>query len=256
MSNIKFFPYGVDLFTLTAVTSEATGYDKEFMLDRRLATYWKATSSAQQDIDIDLGADYDDYLIDHVLIYANLDSSGESTAIQIFSATQANYSDQSERSSGTSIPGWLPYCHPFTGTNSYRYWRIRISNQGSAAEVALIFIGPSIEITVRYNKGGIPGEKNYDVKLSESYGGQRGIPRSPIERDYWEFLYEYLDETNKGYLVTLLSLIKGCRYPFYYKDTADVYHYVRFMGTNLNAREVEHQLYNTKTIRLEEELNS
>ena len=255
MSNIKFFPYGVDLFSLTAVTSEDTGHEKEYMLDRRLATYWKADSSSNQDIDIDLGADYADYSIDHVLLYCD---PTDGATITIYAATQSDYSDQTEIvTQGIIYGGWqfVPYLQ-FTGTNSYRYWRIRFTNLSAAPSVALIFIGPSIEITIRYNKGGIIEETDYDVKLSEAYGGQRGIPRAPIERKYWEFLYEYLDLANKNKLDTLLSVIHGSRYPFYYKDTNDNYHYVRFIGKNLGAKEVEHQLYNTNTIRLEEELGT
>jgi hypothetical protein len=255
MANIKFYPEGLDLFTLSAVTSEATGYEKEFMLDRRLATYWKATTGAAQNIDIDMGAA--DYAVDYVLLYGDFDIDDEITL---------GYDDNDSYSSPTGIggtttiivAGWQWVWILFSKVSSAdRYWRITITPDAAAPSAAVIFIGSVREITCRYNKNQIEGEYDYSgVQLSESLGGQRGVPIAHESRRVWEFFYETLDNTNKDLLDTILSLTEGRRYPICFYDTDGNPFYVRIMNDRLGMRQVEYQLYNSDPIILSEDLNA
>ena len=97
MSNIKFFINNIAEYTLTSVTSEATGHEKEFLLDRRRTTYWQASDSATQEIKIDLGTGGS---AGYVIVYHN---PGGAFTFKVYYATLSDYSDQVliDSSSGT-----------------------------------------------------------------------------------------------------------------------------------------------------------
>jgi len=164
MADIKFYPYGIGAntvpFQITAVTSEATGHEKIYMSDLIKSTYWQATSSATQNIDIDLGTGYEDYDIDHVLIY--VDSGGDMTWY-VYADTQSNYSTQTEMFSLSpqGYSGFRLLVATFASVNEFRYWRIRLTNLSTAPKIGLIFIGESKTIATRFSYGGIQGQYDY-----------------------------------------------------------------------------------------------
>jgi hypothetical protein len=253
MSNIKFHVDNIADYTLTLATSEASGYEKEFMLDRRLATYWKATTGGTQDIEIDLGADT---AVDYILIYADLDIDD---TVTVYYDDNAGYSSPIQADSEViTVTGWQVVKLSFTEVSADdRYWRIRIVPDAAAPSCATVFIGSEYEITIRFNYGCILEEKNYSgVKVVNSYGGQRGASRQSEPRNIWKFFYETLDATNKGKLDSILALTNGAQYPFYYLDEDSNYHYVRWITAGLNAVERFDQLYDTGEILLEQELGS
>lgn len=252
MADIIFYPQHVAAFTITAITSEATGFEKELILDRRLATYWKATSTANQDIEIDLGADYADHSISSLVFLVYLNSTDD---WGLYADENSDYSGEemvTEGSSGTT--GWQTIVATFTATSAFRYWRIKLYSLIATPRIATIYLGPHYTITCRYNKNQIESEYDYSgVKLETAYGGEVGATEQYPERKYWRFLYETLDVTNKGYLDSILALSKGKKYPIAFSDINGTEYYIRFMIDRLNARQVEHQLYNTGEILLQEE---
>ena len=253
MSNIKFCPKNIAEYAISAVTSEDTGYEKEFMLDRRLATYWKGTSAANQDIDIDLGADI---AVDYVLIYADLDVDD---VVTVYYDDNESYTSPVQAATDTiTVTGWQVLKLTFTEVSSdNRYWRIRIAPDAAAPSCSVIFIGIEYEITIRYNYGSIIKEPDYSgVKIIESYGGQRGRSRQSEPRNIWRFTYEMLDTTNKDKLDAVLAITNGAQYPFFFFDVDDNAHYVGWITTGLKAIEKYDELYDTGEILLEEELGS
>jgi len=253
MSNIKLFTENIADFTLTTTTTEATGYDKEFMLDRRLATYWKGDGGASDEyIHIDLESASRD--IDYVHIYVN---PADYTPISLYHATQSNYGDEAiEGGAQNASAGWQWIRFEFEATH-YRYWRIKFDPTAAPPSCAIIQIGSVQEITLCYDFGGILGQYDYSgVKIIDSYGGQRSATRQTEARRKWEFKWDILDNTNKGKLETALANTKGAQYPFIYKDPDNNYYFVRWMNSGLNASEFTHELYRVPLIRLEEELGS
>jgi len=253
MSNIKLFTENIADFKLTTTTTEATGYEKEFMLDRRLATYWKGDGGASDEfihIDLESAA----RAIDYVYVYIN---PADSTLISLFRATQSNYSDEVIVGGSTALSaGWQWYRASFFAL-TYRYWRIKFDVTAAAPSCAIIQIGSEQEISLCYDFGGILGQYDYSgVKIIDSYGGQRSATRQAEARRKWEFKWDTLDNTNKGKLETALANTNGAQYPFIYKDPANVYYFVRWMNSGLNAAEFTHELFRVPTILLEEELGS
>ena len=255
MSNIKLFTENIADFTLTTTTTEAIGYEKEFMLDRRLATYWKGDGGGSDEyIHIDLESA--SRAIDHVFIYAQCQNGA---AGYLYHATQSNYGDEAQEGGSVSFDAdkwnWVKF--EFTAA-TYRYWRIKIDPGSTPTpNCSTIQIGSFQEISLNYDFGGILGQYDYSgIKIIDAYGGQRSATRQAEAKRIWQFKWDTLDNTNKGKLETALTNINGAQYPFVYKDPDANYYYVRWMTKGLNAAEFTHQLYRVPTILLEEELGT
>ncbi len=253
MADVIISSQSIDSKTLT-VTSADSSYPKTNMQDRRLSTYWKSTSSADQNIDIDMGSAIE---INHAVLYHNLPSL---TYIDIYYATVSDYSDQisvtDDNPLVTTEVGPQVFYFPFPSGNSYtkRYWRIKLTHLSSVAMVHLLFIGLSKSITQRFMKSSIIGNDYSGNQLQESYGGKRFSIEYIGARKKLVLAWELLDSTNHGKLVTLMSDCHGSHYPFWIKDLDGNWTYVRLKSPNLNNPEIEVNLYNVGPLTFEEEL--
>ncbi len=253
MSNIKFYPTNIATITLNDPTTSSSDHPKTNMLDYRLATYWQADDTTDPHyIPFDFGTSTS---CQYVLFYADLD---DGDLVEIYADSNSDYSTEAKRGEKSiTSTGWQWVLVEFAAY-SLRYWRIKLDLSGSPTvpSISTIFLGTSYEITIRYNYGQIIEPTYRGVKLIESYGGQRGATQKSPPRNTWQFKYEDLDSTNKGYLDSIMAICNGWQYPLYFVDTDGNGHYVRMMINKLNATEKTHLLYDVPNIILEEELGS
>ena len=128
-----------------SVTSEATGFDIENAFDFNPDTYWKPTSTAQQTIDIDLGAVQ---TVDQFAVWihnydTDYESGTQTIALGSDDNDDGNYSAvttfcQSTFNNTVGQPIYFPCSSPTQ--RSKRYWRVVISNMTAIAEFSQIFI--------------------------------------------------------------------------------------------------------------------
>lgn len=264
-SNIRFLPMGIGNsnvpFDVSAVTSYASGHNKEYLSDLLLATYWEASSSAQQDIDIDLGANFANYTIDHVFIYAKITGSPVNP-IMIYSDDAADYSGQTNRSGLEELPEgasgiWYAYfLNIQTPIATDRYWRIRLAAASAAPQAAMIFIGVSKTITIRPNYGGKNNQYTYrNAGIQETAGGKRvGYSLTPA-RKIWSRIWEVLDSTNKTAIEYVHTLLNGPQFPCWFQDLDDTtWYFVRILNTEPIIEEFNHELYKSDPLIIEQEL--
>lgn len=257
MADLKFMAEGIDLYDIDSATSEAAGFEMEYMQDRKLATSWKATSTALQNIDIDTngikGANY-------FFLYHNISHNSETATIKIYSDDNSGFASPILRGSVNPLTAAAtPYVLIDLGaTFTERYWRITIESSDVAPQIYLVFFGTDLGatsgITTRYMFGQLEEPIYGGSKIVETLGGMRYARQYHDGRDRFEYAWDHLDATNKARLQAVIALSKGRALPFFMQDIDSAYHYVRLMNSGVGARQVAHTLFNTGRLIFEEEL--
>ena len=256
MANLRLITEGIDLLTIDAVTSEATGYEKEYLQDRKLATSWKATSTDLQNIDID--SEDDNFSASHCFLYHNISDNSETATVKVYSDDNDSFTTPtlcgSAILSSSNTPALLL---TFSQAYAERYWRITIEGSDVAPQVYLIFLGSAVAgytgITIRY-KLGQSEEKIYDgVKLITTPGGYRSARQYHTGRKIFEYEWEHLDVTDEAALQAAIELTNGMGLPFFLGDIDASYHYVRFMNDRIGSIMPYSDFYNTGRIMFQEE---
>lgn len=247
MANPIFYYRAADEASSISVTSEETDYPKENLQDRSERTLWKATSNADQNLDIDWGsATACDYVI---LGGHNLYSVGATVTVK--------YSDDASTyyTAGSGVPASNdPFLITFSSA-SHRYWRIVLSSGSAAYQAATLFIGSKFSHTINKDYGMNFG-RAVGVELRETKGGQRRSNLNADPRKIWEFAFTYFEETHKNNFLTWAQDGKLSHLPFYFDPdgSGDLY-FVRYMKNEFLMQDQNYQIYNTKdAIRLEEEI--
>lgn len=261
MADLKLIAEGIDLYDIDQATSEAAGFEMEFMQDRQLATSWKATTTALQNIDIDTGDD--SFSATYFFLYHNISDNSSAATIKIYEEDEDDGTWDgtfTQRGSTFTItPSNTPYAFIDLGaTYANRYWRIEINNSDVVPEIYLVFFGADVAaaggITVRYMFGQLE-EPIYDgSKIVETPGGMRYSRQYHDGRDRFEYAWDHLDTANEASLQAVAALSKGRALPFFMQDIDSAYHYVRLMNSGIGARQVKHTLFNTGRLIFEEEL--
>jgi hypothetical protein len=113
------------------VTSEAAGKPKARLADRDRGPQWEATSTAQQDLDLDNG------------------SAKSATALALVNHNLSGVTVEVYKGS-TSPPGALvaalavnadPFLSVFGGSHTERYWRVRIPAGAAVAKIGELLMG-------------------------------------------------------------------------------------------------------------------
>lgn len=246
MGNLTFYSQAIDDAALV-VTSAATGHPKENMQDRRKATSWKSTSSANQNIDMDFGAPF---AANYCFLYHNLP---DNATIRLWGATQANYSDEAAIGAAQLVSARPNLEWGLGVTANYRYYRFKITTLPSVAEIFLVFMGAVDEMTIRHDFGQVQEKKYGGHVLKESFAGNRFSKRYYGGRKIFQFKWELLDLANQSVLQAVIENSKGSALPFFIKTVDDIYEYVRLMNAGIGAAEATHQLFNTDVLSFEEE---
>lgn len=254
---LKLIAEGIDLYDIDAITSEAAGFEMEFMQDRKLSTSWKATSTALQNIDCDLNGVIGSAR--YFFFYHNISHNSETTTIKIYSDDNDGFSSPTQRgSTETLTAATTPYVMIDLGAAfAERYWRITIENSDIAPQIYLVFFGnraaATFGITTRYMFGQLEEPIYKGSKIIETPGGMRYARQYHDGRDRFEYAWDHLDATNETRLQDVIALTKGSALPFFIQDIDSAYHYVRLMNSGIGARQVAHTLFNTGRLIFEEE---
>jgi hypothetical protein len=122
---------------IAAITSEASGYPKSNLYDGRPFTTWKPTTTATQNIDIDLGASAT------IEAFAVLQHTlGTNTAtVTITSTTNADYTTGATTHKTINFTTDTNYWVRMDTTNFSRYCRIAITSQDAVVAIGEMFLG-------------------------------------------------------------------------------------------------------------------
>lgn len=164
--------------TLTA-TSEEVGFPVENILDRKAYNPWKATTTAQQDIEIDMGgavaADY--------IAFAGSNLKAESLTMTLFSGAAFPPVTTKATIVGSTVSDSGVHFEPFT-TDTKQYWRIRISaSAGDVAFVGMIYLGVTFSLTEYLPATLDPNVEVVNSEMERSRSGNAlGAVMSSLER--------------------------------------------------------------------------
>lgn len=247
-SNLKFFPHSLDDCSL-AITSEASGHEKEFLQDHNKDTYWESTDTSAQNVDFNNGAAYK---TDYMVLYHNLPTG---TNVRPYGANAANYSDEAPVADAIVIAaGNTPIMvFDYTGVTQ-AYWRLKITSLSSVAKINLIYAGEVLDVTTMFGFGWLDADRRYDgVDLEESISGKRFGKLIRASRRRWEFNWELLLSAMRTELDNLLIETKGPGKPFIFTDIDGTEYFARAMSPALNVRPPAFEYYNVGPLVIEEE---
>jgi len=129
---------------VSSITSEASGYPKENLLDNNLDTYWKPTSTANQLINLDLASILGVYAL--LIFLKNYDAITAGCGVYIYGSNNlADWyqidinGDGSQTVIGGKTLGPLRIIDYPSPPISYRYWRILLNAQNVVAQIAGIW---------------------------------------------------------------------------------------------------------------------
>ena len=180
----------------TLATSEATGHPKENLIDNNLDTYWKPTSTGDQNIDIDLG---ELRWVSHVILFVKNYTEIAAGDYDVW------YSDNGSTwyilaANHTLVDTSTPIRISTDFYARHRYWRIIFDNMAQIIKVAGVWWGryynieqgnvlPQGDEDQFYNRvGQLPGgrlavagiNRNYVENLSRRYLIKTGTPYSNL----------------------------------------------------------------------------
>lgn len=206
-SSIKLYTTGnMEAAKVHNVTSEATGHPAENAIDNNLDTYWKPTSVATNDIDIDLGeAKAIDVALGFIKNYKS--DFGTATFSIYWSDNGSDWNFISGAPLLTDIT--TPIRIRSFSSITHRYWRLRISSSTSAiAQISGIWFGSYYNI----DQGNVLPQGDEDQfynHVSQLPGGRLTV--AGINRNYVENpSRRYLIKTGTPY-TNLLSAFQDSR---------------------------------------------
>jgi len=199
------------------VTSEASGFPKENMFDWIDWTYWKASSSVDQNIDIDKGAI--GISVDTLAILAhNIGSAGDSIGAVVTVYEDDNSGFTSPTTLGTvAVSNDRPFYLSLTpGTE--RYNRIKIANIDEAVYIGVVCLCAKMTIPVGPKFSFDPDKQSIMSEKFVSYSGRmvssavkyaqrdinvpfERIPQSFIASDLLPFLEDHYGQMKPFFFV-------------------------------------------------------
>jgi len=236
---------GVDDASLLAATTEATGHDVEWLTDMNRNTWWESTTTATHYVSgtwastygANAAAIYHDLPI-NTTVRLQYENAGWNTVGGVQTITAAN------------TPMLLVY---FGASYTSTQWRLNIQNLSSVAKINIWSLGVVRIFNTKYNYGTLIGNKIFNSRIVEGYGGMRAAVNYAPERKLWVLKYEAINVDEKNSWVNLIADVEGIKYPMFMLDENSEYAYVRMMQ-DLNWIEFAAGYYNIPSIRLEEEL--
>lgn len=234
--------------TILAITSAATGFPKENLLDDNPDTYWKASSASAQTIDIDLGsAKAVSGLFLFIHNYSTLTESGG------IAATITLYRS-SDNITYTQVGGLItignmllgPMRYSAISSITYRYWRLIISNCNEALEISGIWLASLYTLSIG-NEMPERDKYEYNNTTLEMEGGRTFVAAINKNPHYiFPRIYRIDGATIFGYLksahqdsagqLRVLMINEGSDYTTCYL--------VRFSEDSFDKNEIDYQYYN------------
>ncbi len=231
---------------VNAITSEATGFPIDYAFDTNLSTYWKATSTATQTIDVDLGASYN--IRAWAMTFKEYDTTpGATVAMQVWwsdngsswtSWSGSNVQLKNIWTAGDPVLFKLP-----TAAADHRYWRFVISLADTVIDVTQLFLLQERVLDVG-NMFPEPDHREYAVR-AQSQAGIRTLKRLvngvAVERFVREFLL-----TSDAELATLQGVYddsKGILRPLLIQEDSNNPKVVELTTRRFMPNKIQHQLY-------------
>lgn len=234
----------------TAVTSEATGYPIENAIDLNPNTFWRATSTAEQTIDIDLqsakqvdavGLWLKDYADHSAAANYNLQTSYSSNGID-YSAVFGEYQSWH--------PDVMVKVFDFAAAKTYRYWRIYVEPvSGAVMDISGLCLFRKFSIA-RGNDYPEDDAATFINTATQTVIGNdfvSGVSPNPIS--IFSRTWMLSGTTYWTALSGAFSDSCGNRYPLVIGENS-TYKIVRFGQDQLPKNEIDYQVYNpTVTFR-------
>jgi hypothetical protein len=165
---------------ITSVTSEATGHPIEFAFDRNLNTYWVASSTATQELILDLGSAF---AIDSLVLFIR----NYTTTAGVNATVVVEYSDngtswtqftQLETAlSSTYTVGTPLVIKQHTSAQTHRYWRLTFYFFNPVMQIAQLWLCRTKTISVP-NTRPENDKRIYGSRVVHGPGGREN--RAPI----------------------------------------------------------------------------
>lgn len=245
--SFKFYTTGIMRNILvTSVTSEVAGREIEFAFDNNLDTYWKATSTANQDVIMDFGSGNTIAVAGFACFCRNYKASFATAVAQLY------YSDN-----GSAWTLWTGVAIQFlnlqsngiflddpSATETHRYWKINMHDILTIPEIAGFFLLKKHTIA----SGSIHPEKNdkeYVVKKYAAAGGRalkRQVNRIAIETFGRTWLLS--GDTDRDALEAMWDNARGHSLPLFMVEDSDDARLVEIVSPlRFNDNKLQYQIY-------------
>ena len=241
-SSVSFYTPGpmIQAICLRA-TSEAAGFPKENLMDFNPDTYWKATSAAIQQIDIDFGSAKN---VTAVVIWVNNYSGNQAaTTYTIYSSPD----DAIYTSRGTGNFGELasqPIIIKEFSVQAFRYWRFEFDASVTAGQISSILYCQKFTVA-QGNEWPENDLTTYSNRTFTSYGGRSFVQRINLNT-IEQFARTYqLDQAKMDNLKAAFADTRGSCLPLILQEgsTNAEARLVRFGEDTLDENQFEYQLY-------------
>ncbi len=236
---------------IESITSEATGFPIENALDHNLDTYWKPTSTDNQEIDIDLGSALQvdglaffikNYDTDHSnspgLATVNLKRSSDNITYTLQGGGSVNL----DNSVGTPI--WFHNTALTSGT--YRYWRIELQTMNTTIEIGQIFLYRSRNITAN-SAYPVDDISSYANRSVSGPGGRRLVAGiNSIKTRKFTRRFQLSGLTDHNTLVSVHDACRGALRPFILTEGGAETdpNVVRYVNSKRGRNETDHEIFN------------
>ena len=180
-------------YGVAAITSEATGYLKANLYDYRQFTTWRSTSTATQNIDIDMGAALATAADGLFIAGHNLGS--KTATLTLTSTASSDYTSGAATLLTKAFTSDDPYYTDITSSTS-RYWRAAITSiDSNYAEIGELWISPKYTFPVLPTDGWKPFPQRGRGRVLRSVGGNL-LGSATQARDLsWQSSLRYVTQT-------------------------------------------------------------
>ena len=237
----------INLADIDSVTSEAAGHPMEHLLDGNLVTSWKPTSTARQDIIIDLNQSFasSNYAFGiFVRNYTTDHSAGTFTVYHSTDGVTWGSAILTHALSSTAKPIQIWALAAPQTLN--RYLKITFTGMTTTIEVAALFIlevltiskGPQVpfQSSVMYFNYGAAQDD-----ATEAVSAKNDLSLEPHTRKY-----VCVDQTTLESFKAVFDKSYGARYPVVIKDTlnsTDYDPYVARLSNSFSSNMIDYQIY-------------
>ena len=225
-----------------SITSEATGYPKENLIDNNPDTSWKPTATGSVTWDIDLQSAKE---VDAIILWVQnytTDFSGPTVYLTVSSSPDD--STYTQRYSQYYVnPTTRPISvSDISGNHTYRYWRISLSSLPSVIQLSACWLCRKFSLTKSHN---IPNHDTtiYHNQVTYGAGGRmfasaiNSQPSKQLPREY------HLGSTDYGYINSAFTDSGGRLRPVVIYENS-TYYGVYFDSDKLNENEFASDFYN------------
>lgn len=239
-----------DKLEVFSATTEETYHEKAYGFDWNPDTYWAPTSTANNDLILDLGAAYQ---LDAWAIWLkdNKTTPGANTLVTPYhsaTGTGGAWTAWSGGSlvlstawaSGTPIIIKVP-----SASATFQYWKFSITAADRVLKISQLMLARKRTLA-KGNRYPEPDTKRYEIRIRNSHGGRRlvrPINRLPISRYPRTWLLGDNGDADMAILDAVYDDCAGQGRPLIMRQDSGAYELVDLVGGELNQQKSQHQIY-------------